>query len=178
MICTPKLIEWFLRHGNIELQWRNLFYATGLFLYPQKTSENRRFLKWVNANLSFSDNCFRRCNKNTVFQKGSFIQSNNKVFMFILKDNGNLELLCLGKPIWYRQFRNVKNMVFQDNGNLVLYRHDNTVAWQTYSNGSHAETFGLADIGNLVLHDKDGKLVWDSGIHGDIYFYGGRKLMF
>ena len=55
-------------------------------------------------------------------------------------------------------------MVFQENGNLLLYDNAGEVVWKTYSRGYHAETFDLNDNGNLVFYDKDGKSVWDSGL--------------
>ena len=65
-------------------------------------------------------------------------------------------------------------MVFQKNGNLLLYDNAGEAVWETYSSGYHAETFDLNDNGNLVFYDKDGKSVWDSGLYGKIIFSGGK----
>ena len=42
-------------------------------------------------------------------------------------------------------------MVFEDNGNLLLYQNNDFVVWSTESQSRHAETFGLADDGKLVF---------------------------
>ena len=38
-----KGIGWFLYDGNIDFKWINPFHATGLYLYPLKTSEKLWF---------------------------------------------------------------------------------------------------------------------------------------
>ena len=65
-------------------------------------------------------------------------------------------------------------MVFQENGNLLLYDNAGEVVWETYSSGYHAETFDLNNNGNLVFYGKDGKSVWDSGLYRKIIFSGGK----
>ena len=115
--------------------------------------------------------------KNTISQKGSFIQSSNNVFKFILQESGNLQLLCHNKAIWSLDSSNVKYMVSQENGNLRLYQNDGKVVWETYSNEYHAETFDLNDNGNLVFYGKYGNPVSDSRRYRKIIFSGG-KIMF
>ena len=69
-------------------------------------------------------------------------------------------------------------MVFEDNGNLLLYQNDDSVVWSTGSQLHHAETFGLANDGNLVFYHKNGDSVWDSGSYGKITFSSGNKITF
>ena len=69
-------------------------------------------------------------------------------------------------------------MVFEDNGNLLLYQNDDSVVWSTDSQLHHAETFGLANDGNLVFYNKNGDSVWDSGSYGKIIFSSGNKITF
>ena len=55
-------------------------------------------------------------------------------------------------------------MVFEDNGDLLLYQNDDSVVWSTETQVPHAETFDLADDGKLVFYNKDGNSVWDSKV--------------
>ena len=67
-------------------------------------------------------------------------------------------------------------MVFEDNGNLLLYQNNDSVVWSTKSQAPHAETFGLADDGKLVFYNKDGNSVWDSKSDEKITFNSGNKI--
>ena len=67
-------------------------------------------------------------------------------------------------------------MVFEDNGNLLLYQNNDFVVWSTESQSRHAETFGLADDGKLVFYNKDGNSVWDSKSDEKVTFNSGNKI--
>ena len=67
-------------------------------------------------------------------------------------------------------------MVFEDNGNLLLYQNDDSVVWSTESQWRHAETFGLADDGKLVFYNKEGNSVWDSESDEKVTFNSGNKI--
>ena len=67
-------------------------------------------------------------------------------------------------------------MVFEDNGNLLLYQNNDSVVWSTESQARHAETFGLADDGKLVFYNKDGNSVWDSESDEKVTFNSGNKI--
>ena len=67
-------------------------------------------------------------------------------------------------------------MVFEDNGDLLLYQNDDSVVWSTETEARHAETFGLADDGKLVFYNKDGNSVWDSKSDEKITFNSGNKI--
>ena len=67
-------------------------------------------------------------------------------------------------------------MVFEDNGNLLLYQNNDFVVWSTESQSRHAETFGLADDGKLVFYNKEGNSVWDSESDEKVTFNSGNKI--
>ena len=69
-------------------------------------------------------------------------------------------------------------MVFEDNGNLLLYQNNDFVVWSTENQSRHAETFGLADDGKLVFYNKDGNSVWDSKSDEKVTFNSGNKITF
>ena len=69
-------------------------------------------------------------------------------------------------------------MVFEDNGNLLLYQNNDSVVWSTESQSRHAETFGLADDGKLVFYNKEGNSVWDSQSEEKVTFNSGSKTTF
>jgi hypothetical protein len=58
-------------------------------------------------------------------------------------------------------------LVYQDDGNLVLYRYDRDRAvWATGTNGRSVGELALQGDGNLVLYDRDGHAVWATGTNG------------
>ena len=68
-------------------------------------------------------------------------------------------------------------MVFEDNGNLLLYQNNDSVVWSTKIQAPHAETFGLADDGKLVFYNKDGNSVWNSESDEKVTFNSGNKII-
>ena len=46
-------------------------------------------------------------------------------------------------------------MVFEDNGNLLLYQNDDSVVWSTESQWRHAETFHFADDGKFFTIKRE-----------------------
>ncbi|WKB55313.1 hypothetical protein [Eleftheria terrae] len=62
------------------------------------------------------------------------------------------------------------SLVFQGDGNLVLYRNrigqDRTALWSSGTHGKAAEVCLMQGDGNLVIYGPDGEPVWDSATHG------------
>ena len=72
----------------------------------------------------------------------------------------------------------VYRLVFQTDGNLVLYKFDfNTKKehpiWSSDSYGKGAAVFKFQQDGNLVIYKKEGNPLWSPNCHGK----GGRKLV-
>ncbi|HEY3868975.1 MAG TPA: DUF4241 domain-containing protein [Actinocrinis sp.] len=58
-------------------------------------------------------------------------------------------------------------LVYQDDGNLVLYRYDREWAlWASNTQGASVGECVLQEDGNLVVYDRDGRAVWATGTNG------------
>jgi len=58
-------------------------------------------------------------------------------------------------------------LVYQDDGNLVLYRYDRDRAvWASNTQGASVGELVLQTDGNLVLYDREGHAVWATGTDG------------
>jgi hypothetical protein len=62
-------------------------------------------------------------------------------------------------------------LVFQYDGNLVLYHANGTARWATGTNGSGAAYAMMQADGNLVLYRSDGSPVWATGTDGNYNAY-------
>lgn len=58
------------------------------------------------------------------------------------------------------------DLVFQDDGNLVLYRWDGVPLWASNTGGSAGQTW-MQGNGNLVIYNASGVSVWTSGTNGN-----------
>jgi hypothetical protein len=58
-------------------------------------------------------------------------------------------------------------LVYQDDGNLVLYRYDlDHAVWASNTYGTSVGELALQTDGNLVLYNRDGHAVWATGTDG------------
>ncbi|HMH90404.1 MAG TPA: hypothetical protein VK586_04890 [Streptosporangiaceae bacterium] len=58
-------------------------------------------------------------------------------------------------------------LVYQDDGNLVLYRYDlDHAVWASNTYGTSVGELVLQADGNLVLYNRDGRAVWATGTNG------------
>lgn len=55
---------------------------------------------------------------------------------------------------------------FQEDGNLVLYRQDNSVVWASNTNGRPPGHLRMQDDGNLVAYGPGGEVVWAANNYG------------
>lgn len=78
--------------------------------------------------------------------------------------------LASGQTAW--SLWNGNRLVMQGDGNLVLYRQDNSVVWQSGTYGQYGATAALQPDGNLVLTTADGQAMW----HSVTYQYPGATL--
>ena len=69
---------------------------------------------------------------------------------------------------WYSPNRQYF-LVFQDDGNLVMYKDGGDKIWASNDSTIHPYALNTADKlvfqtdGNIVIYDKDGKALWASG---------------
>ena len=57
-------------------------------------------------------------------------------------------------------------LVFQGDGNLVVYKSTGVAAWSTGTNGHPQDMMVLQLDGNLVIYDVDGVPLWSSDTYG------------
>ncbi|WP_164466162.1 ricin-type beta-trefoil lectin domain protein [Actinoplanes teichomyceticus] len=80
-----------------------------------------------------------------------------------LQGDGNFVVYKGQRPGWATNTTTGVRLLNQMDGNLVLYRADNTPLWASNTAGNGPSTLLLQDDGNLVLYsNKDGKAVWYS----------------
>jgi PAN domain len=60
-------------------------------------------------------------------------------------------------------------LVFQSDGNLVLYTHSNAPVWASGTQNSGAAYAVMQGDGNLVLYTWGGRAVWSTGTYGHPY---------
>lgn len=115
-------------------------------------------------------NCYEgHCLRNAVLKPGSSIRSRNGLYTFILQQNGKLEILCGNSSIWAAldPDNSVKEFTFQEDGNLVLYRNDGSVAWTAGLAGKtpKGKKLIMQNDGNLVLHDNTDNVSWQTATY-------------
>jgi len=87
----------------------------------------------------------------------------------VFQDDGNLVLYYDGRPVWATG-TNAHNPVVlsvQSDGNTVLYDAAGTPCWATNTSGKGLR-FVVRSDGNLVVVDPDGNLCWESGTAGGV----------
>ncbi|WP_434155778.1 hypothetical protein [Pseudomonas sp. JZ134] len=86
---------------------------------------------------------------------------------FILKGG---ESLKLGEKI----IRGSCSLIFQNDGNLVVYGNDNAVLWAAYTENKNAVQAVMQTDGNFVIYDEKGAALW----HSNTYNNPGAHLLF
>ena len=96
------------------------------------------------------------CHPNEILEKGSSIESKNGVYKLILRESGDLELMCNDTSLWSSKTKNPDVDVFQyqSNGNLIIRKADGTYLWEskTVHTVNPPDRLVLQDDGNLVLY--------------------------
>ncbi|WP_341959213.1 putidacin L1 family lectin-like bacteriocin [Pseudomonas sp. RC10] len=58
-------------------------------------------------------------------------------------------------------------LIFQDDGNLVVYRNDGFVMWHTATGSKGAARATMQTDGNFVIFDANGSALWNSGTYNN-----------
>lgn len=108
---------------------------------------------------------------NGLLKKGNFLTSKNGKLKLILQEDGNLEILCGGHPIWSTNTYNfaIEELHFSKEGKLLIINKDKSIAKNIMSssdNTNGAEKLILQDDGNLVLYDYNSDPLWATGTNG------------
>lgn len=91
--------------------------------------------------------------------KGNFVQN-----LFSRNELKSKEILLPNDELIYSEDSGVTRLVFQQDGNLVLYYTDKkkqeSVIWATNTEGKNALVCKMQGDGNLVIYGHDNKVIW------------------
>jgi hypothetical protein len=77
--------------------------------------------------------------------------------------------LLLNEQLGINEFMRSENgyrLVFQEDGNLVLYRTDGVALWSSNTQNKGANRVSFQQDGNLVIYTPDNRVVWATNTHG------------
>ena len=114
----------------------------------------------------FLENCLKgRCIHNRILRKGKGLKSRNEGYQFYLRGNGNLVLICEGRPIWtsFTIDDNVDFLYFNKEDNrLHLCGKDSSTKWSAFSLG-RSKKIVLQDNRELVVYNLYNESNWKKG---------------
>ncbi|MGW4466735.1 hypothetical protein [Micromonospora sp. NPDC004704] len=81
-----------------------------------------------------------------------------------LTDNGDVTLQDQGQAVWRTNTggRGGELLVFQGDGNLVLYSRNGSTVWSTRTSGHNGATLVLRADGNVII-SSNGRTLWQTG---------------
>jgi hypothetical protein len=99
---------------------------------------------------------------------GQYLVSADVRTVLILQTDGNLVEYNYGRAVWSSSTNGqpIKNAIMQGDGNFVIYRNDNSWAWQTNTPNSGATTLSVQDDANVVLYTPNAVPKWATSWHG------------
>lgn len=103
-------------------------------------------------------------NVGSALQSGEYLLSPDTNTILLLKEDGDLVLLNGFQPIWNTKTAGNpgSKLIFQSDGNLVLYSKNNTPLWNSETPGSTANALQLQSDRNLVLYSTTNAALWSS----------------
>jgi hypothetical protein len=100
----------------------------------------------------------------TIMLPGTSIKSNNQCFSLNAQTDGNLVLYrqSNGQALWDTKTsgRNVKQTIFQNDGNLVIYNTSNQAVWASNTDRRGGTKLTVQDDGNFVMYNAQNQVVW------------------
>ncbi|XP_067107713.1 B-type lectin plumieribetin-like [Osmerus mordax] len=117
----------------------------------------------VHSSLTMSRNYMSKFDE---LRKGDYIMSNNHEWKAVFQEDGNF-IIYGWKPMWNSDTagqRDAWRLCMQDDCNLVMYKRDNKMMWQTKSQASGGFKMchlHLRNDGTMVV-ERDGEEVWSS----------------
>ncbi|KAM0197371.1 hypothetical protein ACHAPA_009879 [Fusarium lateritium] len=100
---------------------------------------------------------------------GDSLTSDNGNNEFKMQDDGKICIYWEGDCVWQNtedQRDDIKGVHLQDDGNFVLYTHDEEAVWSSDTSDRGDEVYlAVQDDGNVVLYigeDDDAEAVWAS----------------
>lgn len=106
--------------------------------------------------------------------------SNVQSALMFQNSDKNLVLYSGGAYTWTNSEggQNANRLVMQTDGNLVMYRADNSVVWQSITGSNPGAYAKLQDDGNFVVYSTSGTPLWWTGTGGNpnlTYFGSDRQ---
>lgn len=102
----------------------------------------------------------------TIIPPGTSIKSNNQCFRLDAQSDGNLVLYrqSNGQALWATgtDRRNVKQTIFQNDGNLVIYNTSNQAVWASNTDRRGGTKLIVQDDGNFVMYNAQNQALWAS----------------
>jgi hypothetical protein len=82
-----------------------------------------------------------------------------------LADDGDVVLRDQGRAVWKANTggRDGEHLVFQADGNLVLYSRTGSTVWSSRTSGNNGATLVLRADGNVVISTTNNRTVWQTG---------------
>ena len=140
-------------------------------LSPSETNSNYPTKSPVNTSMSPTSCSIHELKSvdSIKLYKGSFICSPDNRFVFGLSDEGDVvirnRLEVLSNPIWFLGFH-IENddafLVFQSDGNLVLYEEKGSSVWSSNTDGRGGDVLFLNNFGDVVIGSDKGKNLWST----------------
>lgn len=113
-----------------------------------------------------------RLRRGQLIPAGNAIISPNGLFALVYQKDNNLVIYIPSKDgsnnglYVYHDFQTYgydgNKLIFQLDGNVVIYDSKNKPIWATHSEGSDAQTLEMQDDGNLVLYNSKHDAIWAS----------------
>jgi hypothetical protein len=99
-----------------------------------------------------------------VLARNQYLASESLVTQLVFQGDSNLVLYNNGVPLWSAGTYglNGTRVVMQSDGNLVMYRADNSVAWHTATWGHPGAYLRLQADGNVMIRQSE-TVVWSTG---------------
>jgi murein DD-endopeptidase MepM/ murein hydrolase activator NlpD len=101
---------------------------------------------------------------NNAMLPGTGIKSNNQCFNLNAQSDGNLVLYrkSTGQALWDSRTygQNIKQTVFQNDGNLVIYNTSNQAVWASRTDGRGGKRLTVQDDGNFVMYNAQNQALW------------------
>jgi hypothetical protein len=97
---------------------------------------------------------------NTVFEKNKKYYSEDNRYYLVFQEDGNLVVYKMGKAVWHTHTNGkaIKKCVFQGDGNLVLYNYNDKAIWAAFTEQYDNLIVKKSTLPVLVMQ-SDGNLV-------------------
>jgi hypothetical protein len=101
-------------------------------------------------------------NGQNIEQNKKYWSGNNQYYL-IFQDDGNLVVYNRAESLMWNSKTSGRGVkaIFQDDGNLVVYSQRNAVIFSTNTNGRRANRLAIQDDGNLVIYTRASS-IWSS----------------